>query len=337
METQKGKPSKKKIFDDVSTSRGNSRYILKDLHVKTLARFICVSKPWGSIIRNRDFVKSYLIKSSTRPQSLIFTFKSRRHGKHFFFSHYPSTRRSIALPNVDAHRIRMYHYLGYDPINGDYKMLCMSRGMHVRKGHGSSWRMIENSPPHSPESPHICIDGVLYYGAYLDLGSRKLTKDHAVMSFDVRSEKFDLIKLPPGRATRFKMMIRYNGKLAIMLSGGFLSYPGRIELWVLEDAAKHECPIRIHFYFENTFETNDLYMTWFINYNPCLLLVDRDDFFLAIISHILLNSHTLLQQPIQNNLGSSVEHFDDLISAEVEQVLPVEQVVRLEQVVVALL
>ncbi|KAG5401275.1 hypothetical protein IGI04_015882 [Brassica rapa subsp. trilocularis] len=59
------------------------------------------------------------------------------------------------------------------------------------------------------------------------------------MSFDVRSKKFDLIKLPQGRATQFTRMIRYNGKVAIMLSGGFQSYPGRIELWVLEDAAKH--------------------------------------------------------------------------------------------------
>lgn len=101
--------------------------------------------------------------------------------------------------------------------------------------------MIENCPPpHSPESPHICIDGVLYYGAYLDLGSRKLTKDHEVMSFDIRSEKFELIKLPPGRATQFTRMIRYNGKVALMLSDRFRSYPGRIEMWVLKDAAKHE-------------------------------------------------------------------------------------------------
>ncbi|CAG7906888.1 unnamed protein product [Brassica rapa] len=105
----------------------------------------------------------------------------------------------------------------------------------------SSWcttLALDGPPPHSPGS-RICIDGVLYYGAYLDLDSRKLTKDHAVMSFDVRSKKFDLIKLPQGRATQFTRMIRYNGKVAIMLSGGFQSYPGRIELWVLEDAAKH--------------------------------------------------------------------------------------------------
>ncbi|CAH8361873.1 unnamed protein product [Eruca vesicaria subsp. sativa] len=93
MERQKSKLAKNKnISDDVRTSGEASiplnliPEILKDVPVKTLERFLCVSKPWGSIIRNGDFVKSYLIKSSTRPQSLIFTFKSRRHSKRFFFS-----------------------------------------------------------------------------------------------------------------------------------------------------------------------------------------------------------------------------------------------------------
>ncbi|CAH8385959.1 unnamed protein product [Eruca vesicaria subsp. sativa] len=93
METQKSKLAKKKnISDDVKTSGEDSipldliPDILKGLPVKTLARFLCVSKTWSSIIRNRDFLKVYLIKSSsTNPGGLIFTFKSKRHGKHFFF------------------------------------------------------------------------------------------------------------------------------------------------------------------------------------------------------------------------------------------------------------
>ncbi|CAH8385958.1 unnamed protein product [Eruca vesicaria subsp. sativa] len=67
----------------------------------------------------------------------------------------PSTRRSIALPKIDSHRLRMYHFLGYHLIDGEHKILCMSRGMHVRRGrglahkiqvltlgNGNSWRMI---------------------------------------------------------------------------------------------------------------------------------------------------------------------------------------------------
>ncbi|KAL1211579.1 F-box protein [Cardamine amara subsp. amara] len=45
--------------------------ILIGLPVKTLTRLLCVSKQYASIIRNRDFIKSYLIMSCTRPQSLI--------------------------------------------------------------------------------------------------------------------------------------------------------------------------------------------------------------------------------------------------------------------------
>ncbi|KAF8100342.1 hypothetical protein N665_0226s0005 [Sinapis alba] len=265
MERQKSKLAKTKNISDVVRTTGDGLIpldlipeILIDLPVKTLARFLCVSKHWSSIIRNRDFVKSYLIKSSTttktHPQGLIFTFKSKRHRKHFFFSssqrqdgdvscvasyhmkchsqpytamtppvhglicygppsklmvYNPTTRRSIALPYVDAHRTRMYHYLGYDPIDGDYKMLY----------------------------------GALYYGGYLDTSTRLLRKDHVVMSFDVRSEKFDIIKVPTERATRFTRMTRYNGKLALLFTGygGFgYCYSGYIELWVLEDAVTHE-------------------------------------------------------------------------------------------------
>ncbi|KAG7571690.1 F-box associated domain type 3 [Arabidopsis suecica] len=276
--------------------------ILKRLPVKTLARFLCLSKEYASIISCRDFMKLYLTESTNSPQSLIFTFESKTHRKHFFFSaspweqeeedemspqnedessssacvatyhmkchsqpyttvapsvhglicyghpsklmvYNPSTRRSITLPKIDSQRINMYHFLGYDPIHGDYKVLCMTVGMHVYKGrgmaqelrvltlgNGNSWRLIEDFPPHFLDyhySPDICINGVLYYGALLDI------KRPAVMSFDVKSEKFHLIK-GPDRDLRPKLK-SFNGKLVVLFStnGGF-------ELWVLEDAVKHE-------------------------------------------------------------------------------------------------
>ncbi|KAL1219400.1 F-box protein [Cardamine amara subsp. amara] len=93
----------------------------------------------------------------------------------------PSMRRSITLPKNDSHRIDMY-YLGYDPINGDYKVLSMTKGLHVgwrrglacdlsvlTLGNGNSWRKLKIFLfTSSPESLDICIDGVLYYEAYLD-------------------------------------------------------------------------------------------------------------------------------------------------------------------------
>ncbi|CAH8262907.1 unnamed protein product [Arabidopsis lyrata] len=145
----------------------------------------------------------------------------------------------------------MYHYLDYDPIHGDYKVLCMTKGMNIgwrrglaedlrvlTLGNGSSWRMIEDFPPHAPESLDLCIDGVLYYEAYLDTYPAFLDEDKAVMSFDVRSEKFHLIKTP--ETALFTKLTRYEGKLAIMGSESTGLSTCRIDMWVLVDAAKHE-------------------------------------------------------------------------------------------------
>ncbi|CAN7063321.1 unnamed protein product [Brassica oleracea var. botrytis] len=143
-------------------------------------------------------------------------------------------------------RKSLYHYLGYDPIGCDYKMLCMTKGKHeiaqepqvLRLGEESSWRTVEDCPPHySSESLHICIDGVLYYGACFGTGTTTsvVGKERGVMSFDVRSEKLDVIRVPQGRARKFTSMTRYNGKLALI----YTVY-GKIGSWVLEDAVKHE-------------------------------------------------------------------------------------------------
>ncbi|CAH8263044.1 unnamed protein product [Arabidopsis lyrata] len=296
MEKQRSKKMKK-ISDDLITCRANPVQIpfdlipeiLKGLPVKTLARFLSLSKEYTSIIRNRDFMKSYLIKSSTRPQSLIFTIAGN--GKHCFFSlldqgestsssvptylmncqdlfrtvapsvhglichgppsklivSNPSTRRSKILPKIDTQSVSIYHHIGYDPIDGDYKVLCMIKGMHVKWGRylaqelrvltlrkRTSWMVIEDFPPHClcyEDTPDLCINGVLYYVAMLDTAA-----NHAVMSFDVRSEKFHLIKGGPDHDFRPKLT-RYEGKPTLL-------FPGiadcRIHLWVLVDAAKHE-------------------------------------------------------------------------------------------------
>ncbi|CAL9233419.1 unnamed protein product [Arabidopsis halleri] len=184
MENQRSK--KRKMSDDLLTCKGISVQIpfdlipeiLKGLPVKTLARFLSVSKEYTSIIRNRDFMKSYLTKSSTRPQSLIFTIAGN--GKHCFFSlldqgestsssvptylmncqdlfrtvapsvhglichgppsklivSNPITRRSISLPKIDTQSVSIYHHMVYDPIDGDYKVLCMMREACMLNGDG---------------------------------------------------------------------------------------------------------------------------------------------------------------------------------------------------------
>lgn len=91
------------------------------------------------------------------------------------------------LPKFNAGRRVINHYLGYDPINNDYKVLCIIRGMPKlsnRRGlaaeilvltlgsstHQDSWKMMNIQdniiPHHSPLSEELCINGVLYYQAF---------------------------------------------------------------------------------------------------------------------------------------------------------------------------
>ncbi|EFH56665.1 hypothetical protein ARALYDRAFT_900621 [Arabidopsis lyrata subsp. lyrata] len=57
----------------------------------------------------------------------------------------------------------------------------------------------------------------------------------AIMSFDVRSEKFHLVKRP--QTAPVSNLASYEGKLAVLFSG---ISDCRITLWVLEDVVKHE-------------------------------------------------------------------------------------------------
>ncbi|XP_019086491.1 PREDICTED: putative F-box protein At4g38870 [Camelina sativa] len=160
----------------------------------------------------------------------------------------PCTRRSVTLPRVSAGKRATNQYLGYDPIDNDYKVLCVTRGMPTLRNRrglaeeimvltlessgSSAWRMFQGSiPAHSPLSEQLCINGVLYYQAFI---GTKLN-ECAIMSFDVRSEKIDLIK-GPCTFRSFSKLTTYEGKLAVIFFEKKIS--GIIGLWVLEDASK---------------------------------------------------------------------------------------------------
>ncbi|CAA7031229.1 unnamed protein product [Microthlaspi erraticum] len=119
----------------------------------------------------------------------------------------PCTRRSITLPKLNSERTVLNQDLGFDPIDNDYKVLSVTRAATKPKGNtralakemwvltlGSeiSWKRFnqEYIPRHSPISQDLCINGVLYYRAVT--GSK--LKNSAIMSFDVRSERLNLIK-----------------------------------------------------------------------------------------------------------------------------------------------
>ncbi|EOA28554.1 hypothetical protein CARUB_v10024769mg, partial [Capsella rubella] len=243
---------------------------LKRLTAKTLVRFLSVSKLWSSIIRRQDFKKLFLTVSSKQPQREAFI--AAYHKTRFPYpytvrvSHVrdlicigtgstsdklvvynTSTRRSITLPKLDSQSFYVVkQFLSYDPIDDVYKVLCMTRsnntaeGKVLTLGNENSWKMIEGAwHTYMPNCYEICINGVLYYGLYGD--NKETMHDPFVVSFDVRSEKFDLISCPEEVHDYLRslgIMIRYEGKLAIMSIN--VSLENCIVLWVLENAMKHE-------------------------------------------------------------------------------------------------
>lgn len=149
-----------------------------------------------------------------------------------------------------SERTHIKQYLGYDPIDNDYKVSVCSikraipkprnkcglvKEIHILTlGAGSSWRVIQgNIPHHSPISQGLCINGVLYYRAF----TGKKLNNHAIMSFDVRSEKLDLI-IGPCMFRKISELTSYEGKLAVIFFER--KSIGVIALWVLETTAKEE-------------------------------------------------------------------------------------------------
>ena len=168
----------------------------------------------------------------------------------------PSTGQSVTLPKIPKmkkmKRTAKSFFL-YDPIEKQHKVLAMAmvdgRDVHqvltLKGTRNLTWRMIECSVPHYYPGPKcICIDGVLYYGAW---GSNN---GHILVCFDVRSEKYSSIKAIQGAVEEGATLVNYKGKLASLraqpnphaISGTSASF----EMWILEDLEKHEWSSRIY-------------------------------------------------------------------------------------------
>ncbi|KAL1214122.1 putative F-box protein [Cardamine amara subsp. amara] len=153
----------------------------------------------------------------------------------------PSMRKlPLSLRKPDKTWKRITFFLGYDPAEGKHKVVCMPNDRASESDEcriltlGSdqeSWRMVKTNHKHLsfPYPNGQCINGVLYYRG--SIGS-----DHVIMSFDVRSEEFNVIKLPWKGYWNAMMMISYQGRLACIGSIDENS----LLMWVLEDAEKHE-------------------------------------------------------------------------------------------------
>ncbi|XP_010451775.1 PREDICTED: putative F-box protein At2g19630 [Camelina sativa] len=171
----------------------------------------------------------------------------------------PSTGQTITLPNLITRRDEARTYLGYDPINKQVKVLCMSLCSRLwnAKDHqvltlgvrNMSWRKIQCSLPHYPISAGICINGVLYYIADQNKTTPKprFPKPYTVVCFDVLSEKFTFINQGLDNKVKWSStLINYTGKLGVLRHDHFGRTTTNLELWVLDDIEKHKWLIKIH-------------------------------------------------------------------------------------------
>ncbi|CAH8355478.1 unnamed protein product [Eruca vesicaria subsp. sativa] len=147
----------------------------------------------------------------------------------------------LALPHPGTHRSNRKgwsSYLGYDPLESKHKVLCVLSKNHsdqprvITLGARESWRTIPKGrcPSHClAEGYGRCFNGILYYRARL----RGYGHD-IIMSFDVKSENFNIIKFPEVRSRKLHMT-RYEGSLALVTR----DYDG-VTLYSLKDAHGHE-------------------------------------------------------------------------------------------------
>ncbi|ESQ31658.1 hypothetical protein EUTSA_v10005275mg [Eutrema salsugineum] len=160
----------------------------------------------------------------------------------------PATRQSVTLPAVksdifaqEESEKHVNYFLGHDPVLDQYKVVCTAvtwsevddfetlnseHWVFVLEA-GGSWKKVEfDQQPHIPTKLGLCINGVIYYLA------STWTSSEFVISFDVRSEEFNMVQTPGlGKYVGF---IEYVGKPTVF-DHTHLRQNGLVDLWVMED------------------------------------------------------------------------------------------------------
>ncbi|ESQ45891.1 hypothetical protein EUTSA_v10011008mg, partial [Eutrema salsugineum] len=159
----------------------------------------------------------------------------------------PITRQLQAFPQDDPKGHDFF--FGYDPIEDQYKVLAIDesplRAEHkvLVVGRDRAWRDPQCvACPHVSHTTGLYMNGTVYYGASTkDIDSPNNIP--IIMSFNVRFETFNIIKLPSevvpmGIENMWtdKPLINYRGKLGVVKN----PRNGYFRMWVLEDAEKEE-------------------------------------------------------------------------------------------------
>ncbi|CAA7032488.1 unnamed protein product [Microthlaspi erraticum] len=154
----------------------------------------------------------------------------------------PSMRRFLKLPKPKTSCERMY-LLGYDPLESKHKVLQLENTTGHAKvltlGTQEKWRTITKGI--TSDSPFggggRCINGILYYSAFL--GSTPGDDfEIFIVSFHVRSEKFNRIKIPKYSYFPIELLLPYEGSLALVIPSNITS--DSVDLYILKDADGHE-------------------------------------------------------------------------------------------------
>jgi len=154
----------------------------------------------------------------------------------------------VVLPHVKANGRDIYTRLGYDPVDDQYKILCVMMFLKCDDGHrqyvieqehlvlsltshSSSWRKIEISgDAYSYLEGGICINSAIYYG----VGHTKIAR------FNIRSEKIMFIQAPEdyNAISCYSTLTNYKGKLACVSYDSYCE--SKLRVWILHDVEKEE-------------------------------------------------------------------------------------------------
>ncbi|EOA36904.1 hypothetical protein CARUB_v10011455mg [Capsella rubella] len=196
------------------------------------------------------FYENWCMQSFQSVHGFIYLNNRRRKGKgkidRVSVIWNPSTGQQIPLPKLGVRNCHSKSFLGYDPIEKQFKVLCITsfKEHHVlRLGTGGEhlWRKIECSFPHYPlkRTYAICTNGVLYY---------KNSKN-TIVCFDVRYETFSFIEIKI--YVNVLCLINYKGKLGLLV---VFPNTGLAQLWVLDDTKKVEWSKHRFVFPDTTFE-----------------------------------------------------------------------------------
>ncbi|CAA7032760.1 unnamed protein product [Microthlaspi erraticum] len=148
----------------------------------------------------------------------------------------PNTGQYSILPKVIEQYMCSVSFLGFDPIDKQFKVLLANEGEFriLTLGTGEvSWRKVQCSLPYCTScSEWICINGVVYCLV------KKLDETLEIFCFDVRSEKSKIIDVENFYFCRSRL-VNYKGKLGVIhryRDKNILE----LHTCVLEDVEKHE-------------------------------------------------------------------------------------------------